>query len=196
MLGGLSVGSLCSPHLSQQLSGAQLWVDAKRWDLVLDHWDPRVRRNTSTPNSPPVWQTVLLCLQLSSGWTYSSLLRVLVAQSQRCLQISPQWTCRLTAESPGSVCSSVQEMEVYLRGLKRSVPRTAFTLCGGLFISNHRADPSLAFTKKKQKGQDCQWSGTGSSFDMILICRPSRDPDGHESGGRGEGRGGKLWLAR
>lgn len=104
MLGGLSDGSLCSPHLSQKLSGAQLWVDATKWDPVLDHWDPRVCRNTSTPNSPPVWQTVLLCLQLSSGRTYSSLLRVLVAQSQRCLQISPQWTCRLTAESSyGSV---------------------------------------------------------------------------------------------
>jgi hypothetical protein len=53
---------------------------------------------------------------------------------------------------------------VHLRGLWRTVSRTAFTTYGGLFISN-----------KTQKGQDCQWSGAGSIFDMILINKPSWD---------------------
>lgn len=77
--------------------------------------------------------------------------------------------------------SSVQVMEVHLRGLwvSESSENCFYNLSPAFRVT---FACHCQFTKKKRKSQDCQLNGTGSIFDKILICSPSRGPDGHVGG--------------
>lgn len=61
--------------------------------------------------------------------------------------------------------SSVQVMEVHLRGLSGRV--------------SLQSDLCLSLPVHKEETEKPGLSGTGSIFDKILICSPSRGPDGH-----------------